>query len=193
MSSPSSSPQEAPVIPAKAVDFAQVRALIEPLVNAHGLVLVDIEWATAPNGRVLRVVIENAEAAARGDVQAGVTLEDCVNVSRDVSTAMDAVDLIPHAYHLEVSSPGLDRPLNRQADFVRHIGRLAKVKLSQPAPDGQLVLRGTIAAAADDQITMEVDGKLHTVPFGHVKQARLVFELERQPKKARAKRRKGSK
>jgi ribosome maturation factor RimP len=185
-------PAVAPAVVAPVVDFGKVRALVEPLVTAHLLALVDIEWATSPSGRVLRVVIERPGVAAGPDGQAGVTLEDCVNVSRDLSTALDAVDFIPMAYNLEVSSPGLDRPLKSEVDFVRHVGRLAKMKLAKPAVDGQVVLRGTILGVEGGTISIEVDGKTHAVPFADVRQARLVFELEKgvkrgQPKPSRSK------
>src|SRR5947208_4927737 len=118
------------------VDVAAVRAVVQTVVAAHGLDLVDIEWT----GGVLRVFIERRDALERPD--SGVTVENCVGVSRDLSTALDVADLIAHAYSLEVSSPGLDRPLTRPADFQRHVGRLAKIKLHAPASDGQLALRG---------------------------------------------------
>jgi ribosome maturation factor RimP len=189
--------EQAVAVVAAVVDLARVRALVEPIVAAHQLELVDLEWATSPGGRVLRVVIERpgvAAPAAPGE-QGGVTLDDCVSVSRDVSTALDAVDPIAQHYNLEVSSPGLDRPLTRPTDFVRHVGRLAKVKLSQPASDGQVVLRGTIVEADEGSVSMDVDGKLHVVPHAHIKNARLQFELAKQPKKSAAKkggRKKGS-
>src|SRR5690606_20069475 len=97
--------------------------------------------------------------------------------------ALDGDEIIDHAYNLEVSSPGLDRPLRSERDFRRQRGRLAKVKLHEPAPDGQRVLRGTILEADAAGLRMEVDGNLHRVPFDNITEARLVFEIGAQPKK----------
>ncbi len=111
-----------------------------------------------------------------------MSLEDCAEVSRDASAVLDVDDLIPQHYHLEVSSPGIDRPLRAPGDFVRFAGEGAKVKLARPAPDGQRVLRGVIAEAPEGQVAMVVDGKRIEVAFADVAEANLVFELKRQPK-----------
>jgi ribosome maturation factor RimP len=166
------------------VDVAAVRAAVEPVVSAHGLDLVEVEWT----GGVLRVFIERRDALERPD--SGVTLDDCVAVSRDLSTALDVADLIPHGYNLEVSSPGLDRPLTRPADFQRHVGRLAKIKLHAPASDGQLALRGPLLGASADTVSIEADGKRFDVPLANVREAKLVFELGAAPKQKRGKRKK---
>src|SRR6185369_1336240 len=92
---------------------------------------------------------------AQADADGGVSLEDCVEVSRDLSTVLDVEDLIPHHYSLEVSSPGLDRRL-----------------------------RGRIEEAPDGRVAMLVDGKRIEAPEGDVAEARLVYELEKKPKRA---------
>jgi ribosome maturation factor RimP len=152
-------------------DADRVRALVEPLVAARGFGLWDIEWT----GSVLRVFIEHP--AQLDDPLAGVTLDDCVHVSRALSAVLDEVDLIPGAYSLEVSSPGLDRPLRTANDFKRQLGRLAKCKLKEPASDGQMALRGTILSASAEAIAMEVDGKHFDVRLDNIREAKLVFEL----------------
>jgi ribosome maturation factor RimP len=121
-----------------------------------------------------------------------VTLEDCVEVSRDVSSVLDVAELIPHRYNLEVSSPGLDRPLRGAADFARFRGRSARVKLGRPAPDGQRLLRGTLDEAPEGAVAVVVDGKRIEVPLADVVEANLVFELSPQPKKG-ARQEKGGK
>jgi ribosome maturation factor RimP len=165
------------------VDVEAIRALVSPLLLAHGMELFDLEWTTGPLGRVLRVIIERPVGPEVAQPGSGVTLDDCVHVSRDLSTALDVTDLLPLAYSLEVSSPGLDRPLVRAADFKRQLGKLAKVKLVEPAPDGQRVLRGTIAGVDEECIRLDVDGNLHEVRIDQMKEAKLVFELGGQPKK----------
>ena len=188
---PSSSPgaDEAPV----SDGLDGVRAVAAPLCAAHGVELVEVLWSTERGGRVLRVIIdrpldereaEETDAPARAVVPAEtVSLEDCVRVSRDLSTALDVEETIAQSYNLEVSSPGLDRPLRTERDFRRQRGRLAKVKLQEPAVDGQRVLRGTILEADSDGLRREVDGNLHRVPFDNITEARLVFEIGAQPKK----------
>lgn len=171
------------------VDLAPVRAAIEPILVSHGVVLVDLEWlgGTAHGGTTLRVTIE---LPGSNEVGGGVNLDDCAEVSRDVSQALDVEDLIPVRYNLEVSSPGLDRPLKTLSDFRRFEGKLAKVKLSRPAPDGQHVLRGTLVAPSDareERVAVSVDGHAIEVPYRDVSAAQLVFELDAQPKAARPK------
>ncbi|MBI4955673.1 MAG: ribosome maturation factor RimP [Myxococcales bacterium] len=168
------------------IDLAALFALCEPVVHAHGLELVDVEWTTAPTGRVLRVTIERPEASAPTvtgssrppvPVASGVTLEDCVSVSRDLSVALDVEDLVASSYSLEVTSPGVDRPLRSRRDYRRAVGHLVKLKLAQPAVDGQRVLRGPLLAAEDDELLIEVDGKTHVVAPGDVAEARYVIEF----------------
>jgi len=157
----------------KAVDLDAVRAAIGPVATRHGLELVDVEWGTDGAGRVLRVYIERAGAS--GD-ESGVTLDDCADVSRDASVALDVSDLIPSHYNLEVSSPGLERKLRGARDFERFAGKLAKLKLTVPAPDGQRVLRGRLDGVSADSVSVIADGRRFTVPFASVGEAHLVFD-----------------
>jgi len=171
--------------------LASVRALVAPLCVAHGVDLVDIAWG----GRVLRVTIERRDPAVKDDPHGtsgwGVTLDDCAELSREISRALDAdEEIIPGAYSLEVSSPGLERDLRSEDDFRRFVGFPAKVKLNRPAPDGQRALRGRIealtGAGATAALRMHVDGKDITVPFDTVTTAHLVYELPvATPNKAR--------
>jgi ribosome maturation factor RimP len=170
------------------IDLGRVRALVGPVLSSRGVVLVDLEWVTDRSGWVLRLTLERE--GAKGNE--GVTLEDCAHVSRDVSAVLDAEeDLVPHRYNLEVSSPGIDRPLRALADFVRFAGESAKVKLARPAPDGQRVLRGVLLEASEasgasgasgGQVAMAVDGKRIEFAFADVAEANLVFELKARPK-----------
>jgi ribosome maturation factor RimP len=163
------------------VDLGRVRATLGPVLSAHGVVLVDLLWLTERAGWTLRLTIEREGSVEQGG---GVTLEDCVEVSRDASAVLDLdEDLIPHHYNLEVSSPGLDRPLRSPAEFARFTGKIVRVKLARPAPDGQKVLRGPLARAAEGMVAVLVDGKLIEVPLTDVAEANLVFELTPQPKK----------
>jgi ribosome maturation factor RimP len=163
-------------------DLGRVRDAVAPVLASHGVTLVDLEWTTERAGWTLRLTIERQDADHADDVGGGVTLEDCADVSRDVSSVLDVEDLIPNHYNLEVSSPGLDRRLRTAAEFARFLGRTAKVKLSRPASDGQRLLRGELLEAPEGQVAVLVDGKRIAVPFADVVEARLVFELTSQPK-----------
>lgn len=165
------------------IDLARIRGVLAPVLVAHGVALVDLEWLTERGGWTLRVTIERE---GNLDVGGGVTLEDCADVSRDASAALDVADVIAPAYNLEVSSPGLDRRLKTPAEFKRFVGRKAKVKLARPAPDGQRVLRGELLEAPEGRVAVNVDGKRMEAPIEDITEARLVFELTPQPKPARS-------
>ncbi len=191
---PCAKPQES----TPTVDLAAVRALAEPFAVAHGVELFDVEWTSSRTGNVLRVFIERpvpvpgervSEGAAPADEPppfcAGVTVDDCARLSRDLSTALDAEEPIGRQYTLEVSSPGADRVLVSENDLRRHVGRSVKLKLAEPAADGQMVLRGAILSVADGIVRMEVDGNHHEVALDNVTQAKLVFEIGAQKKGAK--------
>lgn len=165
------------------VDLGRVREALAPVFSAHGVQLVDLEWLTERVGWTLRITIER-EGSGIPTPGFGVSLDDCAEVSRDASVVLDAhEELIPQHYNLEVSSPGLDRPLRTPADFARFVGQTVKVKLEKPAPDGQKLLRGKLAEAQADTVAVLVDGKRIEAPFADVAEANLVYELAQQPKK----------
>jgi ribosome maturation factor RimP len=166
------------------IDRDALLRVVEPVVRAHGAELVDIELKPDRGGWVLRVYVEKAGAAAAAlsTRDAAVDLELCANVSRDLSPALDVVDLIPHAYSLEVSSPGVERPLKTAADFARFAGQKAKVRLRDPV-GGQRVIVGILQGFADGKVRVSESGRTHEVPLAGIDRARLVFELTPQAKK----------
>lgn len=171
--------------------LAAIRAAVEPVLAAHAVELCDLAWTTEAgrSGLVLRLTIERP--GPEGEVWQpekgfGVTLDDCADVSRAVSAVLDADDTITHHYTLEVSSPGLDRPIRGARDFARFRGSLAKVKLARPAPDGQRVLRGALLEAPAGTVAVLVDGKRIEVPEADVAEANLVFEMGAAPSKGGA-------
>jgi ribosome maturation factor RimP len=103
----------------------------------------------------------------------GIGLEDCETVSRQVSALLDVEDPIPGHYRLEVSSPGLDRRLTKLAHYQRFVGAEVRVKLRFPL-DGRRNYRGTLRAASEKDIEVEVDGQKHTLPMANIESARLV-------------------
>ncbi|MGN6113125.1 MAG: ribosome maturation factor RimP [Luteimonas sp.] len=150
-------------------DKAQdIVALLAPTVGSLGLELLGAEYLPSPGGAMLRLYI---------DVPAGeerqVGIEDCEAVSREVSAQLDVEDPISGHYTLEVSSPGLDRPLFTPAQFERYAGEQAKVGLKLPQ-DGRRRLQGRILRAEGDTLVLDVDGTEFAVAAGNIDKARLV-------------------
>lgn len=160
------------------IDRAALQRIVEVVARAHGAEVVDFELRPEREGWVLRVYVEKAGAAAQqlSTRDAAVDLELCAGVSRDLSPALDAADLIQHAYHLEVSSPGVERPLRGEHDFTRFVGHKAKLKLRE-ALDGQRVLVGTLGGIANESVRVTVGGRVFDVPLSSIDSARLVFEF----------------
>lgn len=151
----------------KANDIAN---LLAPTVQALGVELLGIEYLPAPGGATVRLYIDvqEAERATRH-----VNIEDCEAVSREVSAQLDVEDPISGNYTLEVSSPGVDRPLFQLAHFARFIGESAKVVLKLPQ-DRRRRLQGTISRIEGESIVFTVDGTDMTVAFDNIDKARLV-------------------
>jgi ribosome maturation factor RimP len=164
--------------PLHGIDRAALLRVIEPIAHAHGAEVVEVELKPERGGWVLRITVEKEGAAAHNlsTRDAAVDLELCANVSRDLSPALDVADLIPHAYSLEVSSPGVERPLRGERDFVRFTGQKAKLKVREPI-EGQRVFIGVLDGVAGGAVRI-VDGvRTHELPLLLVESGRLVFEF----------------
>jgi ribosome maturation factor RimP len=159
------------------VDRDRLTAVIDPVVRAHGAELVDVELKNE-SGWILRVFVEKLGASAEkmSTKDAAINLELCSNIARDLSPALDVADPIPHRYNLEVSSPGVERPLRNAGDFVRFSGEKAKLKLKN-AVAGQKVLVGTLGPVKDAVLDVVDGGRTWSVPLEDVLSARLVFEF----------------
>lgn len=174
------------------VDRARLDAVLEPIAKAHGAEVFDVEFKSEPAGWVLRIYVEKlgSSAGKASTRDAAIDLELCSQVARELSPALDVADVIPHRYHLEVSSPGVERPLKRRQDFERFHGEKAKLRLNT-AVHGQKVLVGKIAAveeAADEVMLAIEDGsRTFKTPLSNVSAARLVFEFGPQPKPGKKK------
>jgi ribosome maturation factor RimP len=170
-----------PSSPRSAIDRAALLRVLEPVAHAHGAEVVDVEFRPERGGWVLRVYVEKAGAAhqALSTRDAAVSLELCANVSRDLSPALDVVDLIPHAYQLEVSSPGIERPLRTERDFVRFAGHKARLKrrLDDSGSPGDRVVVGLLDGVADGRVRVIEGRRTHEIPLSSVEAARLVFEF----------------
>jgi len=122
----------------------RVAAIAAPIVRALGLELVEVESLGRGPAMVLRIFI---------DKPGGVNVQDCEQVHQSLSHALDVEDPIPHSYTLEVSSPGLDRPLKRRQDYARALGKQVSLKLRQPC-DGQWRLVGRLVDVNDQGVTL---------------------------------------
>jgi ribosome maturation factor RimP len=161
-------------------DRERLNAVIEPIVRAHGAELVDVELKNE-NGWVLRVFVERLGALTEKMTtkQAAIDLAVCADIARDLSPALDDADPIAHRYHLEVSSPGIERPLKKEADFARFTGEKAKLKLRN-AHAGQKVVVGVLLGVDGGNVGVEAsesDGRTYTIPIDDILSARLVFEF----------------
>jgi len=146
----------------------EISALLAPTVESLGLVLLGAEYLPAPGGALLRLYIDMPPGSER---QVGI--EDCEAVSREVSAQLDVSDPISGHYTLEVSSPGVDRPLFTVEQFLRFAGDEARVALKLPQ-DGRRKLQGRILRAEGEQVVLLVDGAETAVPLDNMDKARLV-------------------
>ncbi len=143
-----------------------LEALLEPAVSRLGYELVGVEYHGGRRA-LLRLYI---------DREGGVSVEDCQRVSRQVSGLLDVEDPIPGPYTLEVSSPGLDRPLFRAEDFQRFAGREVRIRTDVPL-EGRRNFRGVLRGLRGGEVLVEVDGAEFALPVERIEQARLVPEL----------------
>lgn len=144
----------------------RIAALIEPSLQAMGYDLVRVHYSGG--GRpVLQVMCER-------DADGSMTLDDCAEVSRAVSALLDVEDPIPEAYELEVSSPGIDRPLTRLKDFERFAGHEAKLELAAPV-DGRRRFRGIVKGVDGDRVLVAVGEDDVALPLAQIRAAKLVL------------------
>lgn len=143
----------------------KVTQLIEPTVQALDLELWGVEHASQGKYSVLRIFIER---------EAGVTIDDCERVSRQVSAIFDVEDPIAGEYTLEVSSPGMDRLLFTPQQFQRYRGEEVSVRMRTPV-DGRRKFKGTLTDVVDDIIHIQVDGSDFELPHGDIEKANIVY------------------
>ena len=142
---------------------------------SYGLDIYDVELKREGGQQVLRVVLDRP--GPNRTAEESVSLDDCARVSEELSAILDVEDLIPTAYTLEVSSPGLDRPLRGPDDYRRFAGRLAKLVMREPV-DGQTFIKGRLAGMeATDVLIDGEDGRRHRVPAAVITRANLEIEF----------------
>lgn len=141
-----------------------IEGLAAPLCSAHALELVHIEYQREPVGRILRIFIDHLE---------GITLDRCSVFSRELSDLLDVYLDVPEKYTLEVSSPGLERPLSKPRDFERFQGKMAKIRLTATI-DGQKTFTGVLQGVSGENVILQTQMKEVSLPFSQIAKAHLV-------------------
>jgi ribosome maturation factor RimP len=146
----------------------RVRAMVDPILLNEGMELVDIEYRRESKGWILRLYL---------DKEGGVTLDDCTRVSQEVERSLDVEDFIQTPYTLEVSSPGLTRPLKTEKDFMKYCHRLIKVKTVDPI-ENRRQFKGRLLGVSENRIEIEVDGGVFQIPLSNVAKANLEIDRD---------------
>jgi ribosome maturation factor RimP len=184
-------------------EIADLWTLVEPYATGAGFELVELQWGREEGGWVLRVFIDrpwDPDDGPRlpGQAQAGqpgphelfeappIGFDDCERVSRDLSAALDVADRIPHGYRLEVSSPGLERPLRREKDFRRFAGRNVKIRTNDAiaSAGGRRNFSGTLRGAAGGVVEVQSDDRIYEVPIDDIAKANLVPDWDAEFRRA---------
>jgi len=145
----------------------QVSELIDPILSEMRFELIDVEYLSDRGRWVLRVYI---------DKEGGVTLDDCAKVSGELGDLIDIKNIIEHDYVLEVSSPGLNRPLKKEADFIRAIGKKIKVRTRAPV-DGRRNFSGVLRDFKEQKLALDSEGGLVSLAWSGIEKANLVYEF----------------
>lgn len=143
----------------------RIRSMTEPLISNMGYELVDVEYAKEGKEWFLRFYV---------DSPSGITLDDCERLSYTLSELLDREDPVPHAYNLQVSSPGLERPLKKPSDFARFAGRMITLKTTQPL-EGHRKWKGQIVSAHEEGIVLRTGDVEMEIPYGLISSARLAI------------------
>ena len=146
--------------------MARVRQLVEPVLTELGYELVELQLRNEQIGLVLRLIIHK---------EGGISLEDCSNTSRTVGHLLEVEDPIGKAYHLEVSSPGLDRPLTTDRDFARNMGQKVEIKFRLGEATRNII--GRLAGVNEIMVTITVDGAPEQIALTDIVKAKLVIEF----------------
>lgn len=152
---------------AQKLDLERVEALVQPALQGEAVELVDLRFVQEGGRWVLRFYLDKA---------GGISLDDCERLSGRIGAVLDMEDAVPGSYSLEVSSPGLDRVLKREADFARFAGHRVKVRLREGL-DGQRNFRGTLKGASGGTVSIDFGGRELSFPLSDVAEARLDPEI----------------
>ncbi|MGB9731189.1 MULTISPECIES: ribosome maturation factor RimP [Calditerrivibrio] len=146
----------------------RVKEYSEKIAPKFGVEIFDVKFVREPSGYTLRVFLDKEN----------LTLEDCANFSKEISKWLDKEDLIPHKYNLEVSSPGLNRPLRNIDDYKKYIGRKCKIELFKKDPSGRKNYTGYIKGVDGEVILLDVKKEEIIVNYSDIKKGNLEFEIK---------------
>jgi len=152
-----------------------IRELIEPIIIAEGMELIDIEYLRESRGWILRFYI---------DKEGGVTINNCSYLSQQIGDLIEVKEFIPHSFILEVSSPGLNRPLKKEKDFINHIGENIKVKTIKPI-NQKKNFQGKLLGYKEGKVMIESDNQKIYIPFSLISKANIQYQFP-DPKKKKA-------
>jgi ribosome maturation factor RimP len=153
------------MVPKEIID--RVRAIAAPILMNEGMELVEVDYRRESRGWVLRLTI---------DKEGGVTLDDCGRISQVVGRELDVEDFISAAYVLEVSSPGLTRPLRSEKDFIKHRNHLIKLRTVDPINSRQQ-FKGKLLGVSNNQIELEMEEGIVQIPLAKIAKANLEIEF----------------
>ncbi|WP_028320958.1 ribosome maturation factor RimP [Desulfatiglans anilini] len=145
-----------------------VEELIDPVLQEQGCELVDLEYLQEGGRWILRIFV---------DLPGGITLEDCARLSREIGDLLDIRDVVEHEYVLEVSSPGLDRPLRKAKHFEGAIGKRVRIATRSPV-EGRKNFQGVLETFTGDTLQVAVDKHTFQIPLHVVRKANLIYEFD---------------
>jgi len=141
---------------------------VEPILEEMGYELVDVEYVSIYGRWILRLFV---------DKEGGVTIGDCARISEELGDLIDVKEIIRHEYNLEVSSPGLDRPLKKEKDLSRGLGKRVKIRMTTPL-EGRRNFTGVLLRYGDGILHLDVDGQEVALPWPDVAKANLIYEFK---------------
>lgn len=145
----------------------EVSLLIEPILDEMDIELVDVEYLSEGGRWILRIYV---------DRDGGITLDDCVRVSREIEDVIEVKDLFRQSYVLEVSSPGLNRPLKKEKDFGHAVGKDVNIRMASPV-EGRRHFKGILRSFEDGVLCVAVDNDRFLLPYGGVETAHLIYDF----------------
>ena len=146
----------------------QVGSLVEPILEEMGYELVDVEYVSSYGRWILRLFV---------DKEGGVTIGDCAHITEELGDLIDVKEFIRHEYNLEVSSPGLDRPLRKEKDLSRALGKKVKMRMATPL-EGRRNFTGVLLRYGNGTLHLEVDGQEVALSWPDVEKANLIYEFK---------------
>ncbi|MBI4377929.1 MAG: ribosome maturation factor RimP [Nitrospinae bacterium] len=157
--------------------IAKVENLINPVLESESMELVNVEYKKEGKSWYLRIFIDKPWSK-QNETKGGITIDDCQNISHQIERLLDVEDVIPHSYILEVSSPGIERPLKKLSDYNRFKGSLIQIYLYFPLQNKKSIV-GTIMKVEGDIISIEEGdtGKIAEIPFKDISKAHLKYEF----------------